>query len=86
MVEARTQLFHDVVPIPDSDAQDRFHAHQWADQKCWSVRMERSDARTVSCSVIEITSDRVTYGYEPVDGAGGAMVDLTRPDVRSGAA
>jgi hypothetical protein len=47
-------------------AQDRFHAHQWPSRSDISVLMERSDARTVSRTVIAVTPRAMTLDYEPL--------------------
>jgi hypothetical protein len=47
-----------------SQAQDRFHAHQWRSRRDVSVLMERSDARTVSRTAIAVTSRAMTLDYE----------------------
>lgn len=51
----RLQLFEQMMgSIPTPAAQDRFHAHQWADQPEISVLMSREDARTVSVTRVEV--------------------------------
>jgi len=46
-------------------AQVAFHRHSWPDRRHLSVCMERSEARTVSHTVIEIKPDRVALTYCP---------------------
>jgi hypothetical protein len=55
-------------------AQDRFHAHHWPSRSDISVLMERSDARTVSRTIITVTSRAMTLDYKPV-GAGKQRAD-----------
>lgn len=45
--------------------QDAFHSHSWPDQLHLSVCMQRSEAWTVSMSVIEVTSEQVQLAYRP---------------------
>jgi Transport and Golgi organisation 2 len=47
-------------------AQQDFHDHQWPLRPEVSVRMERSDARTVSRTVIDVSGDDIRLSYEPV--------------------
>jgi hypothetical protein len=47
-------------------AQQQFHDHQWPLRREISVRMERSDARTVSRTVIDVTGREIRVFYEPV--------------------
>jgi hypothetical protein len=47
-------------------AQQQFHDHQWPLRRDVSVRMERSDARTVSRTVIDVTRREIRVFYEPV--------------------
>lgn len=46
-------------------AQEAFHRHSWPDRTHLSVCMERSEARTVSHTVIEIEPARVVLCYVP---------------------
>jgi hypothetical protein len=59
----RQTLFADLsLRIPDPLAvQQRFHRHQWAGRPHLSVLMARQDARTVSCTRIDLVA-----GAEPV--------------------
>jgi hypothetical protein len=52
----RRKLFEEVVLRADDPirAQDAFHAHTWPDRPHLSVLMSREDARTVSCTVVEV--------------------------------
>jgi uncharacterized protein with NRDE domain len=47
-------------------AQRVFHAHQWQSHTDVSVRMERADARTVSRTVINVTSGTFELHYTPL--------------------
>lgn len=63
----RRELFHEMF-APGKDwvrAQPAFHRHAWPDRRNVSVCMERSDACTVSCTVIDIVNDRVALTYTP---------------------
>ncbi|MBM4108675.1 MAG: NRDE family protein [Phycisphaerae bacterium] len=46
-----------------AEAQDRFHAHQWADRPEISVRMSRADARTMSVTTVTVLGSEVAMGY-----------------------
>lgn len=50
-------------------AQDRFHLHRWPGREHLSVNMERSDARTVSHTVVEVGLQSVSLSYRPADSA-----------------
>jgi hypothetical protein len=50
-------------------AQARFHAHQWPWRADVSVRMERLDARTVSRSLITVSSKAIEFCYHPLGSA-----------------
>jgi len=67
-----------------ASAQDAFHTHQWPDRPEISVFMERSDARTVSRTRVEVGPRAVTMRYEPIDGEP-ATISLDRALIRSGA-
>jgi hypothetical protein len=65
----RRRLFvASVINAPDSwlEGQRRFHRHQWRERPDVSVCMERSGARTVSRSTIDVTADGSTFDYEPL--------------------
>lgn len=47
------------------EAQDRFHRHRWPDRPELSVWMARSDARTVSRTIVDATGNGVRMRYEP---------------------
>ena len=70
--EPRRRLFEQLV-VEDKGAwlraQFRFHRHQWPARTDISVSMERSDARTVSRTVIDVGSQAIELGYEPVGSA-----------------
>ncbi len=48
-------------------AQDRFHEHTWPGQTHLGVLMSRSDARTVSRTVIEMSDHAATLTYSHLD-------------------
>lgn len=50
-------------------AQDAFHDHQWPGAEAISIRMERTEARTVSRSVVEVGRELVRFSYSS-SGAG----------------
>jgi uncharacterized protein with NRDE domain len=50
-------------------AEDLFHLHQWRGREEVSVRMRRSDARTVSHTVIEVRERTVSLAYRPAEAA-----------------
>jgi len=68
VVEApRRRLFDRLVGTNEREGlctQARFHAHQWRSRPDISVNMERRDARTVSRTVIDVTSRVVGLCYE----------------------
>lgn len=77
MVAPRLDLFEDLVVMPGAAAerQDEFHRHAWADRPEISVMMSRSDARTVSVTMVEVVhgcggsgdaAPRVSMLYEAV--------------------
>lgn len=47
-------------------AQTRFHQHAWPDRRHLSVMMSRTDACTVSCTEVIVTSGSVVMHYRPV--------------------
>ena len=47
--------------------QRHFHEHQWPDRPHVSVLMSRSDARTVSRTVVDVSPWFVRLDYEPID-------------------
>jgi hypothetical protein len=82
VVEApRRELFNTMLlrGVSDvTDRQDAFHRHRWPDRHHVSVEMSRSDARTVSRTVVEVFRDSVRLTYRalhevdtrtPMDGA-----------------
>jgi len=73
VVEApRRRLFERLIGDNTSEwlrTQARFHAHQWPARTGISVNMARRDARTVSRTVIDVTSRLVGLCYESL-GAG----------------
>ena len=61
----RRQLFAALIgssPRP-IDAQARFHRHRWPDRPDVSVCMARPDAMTVSHTVVDVSTGKVTIGY-----------------------
>jgi hypothetical protein len=65
--EPRRRLFASIFGQPGDRAarQDEFHRHRWPEQPHLSVCMDRSDARTVSQTVISLGPDRATLTYHP---------------------
>lgn len=79
LVQERVTLFSRLVgPAPHAEAQDRFHAHRWADRPEVSVMMTRGDARTVSVTRVLVTARNgataVSLRAEAVDEPLGAAV------------
>ena len=65
----RRRLFEQLVMKDESAwlrGQVLFHRHQWTARTDISVRMERPDARTVSRTVIDVSSHAVDLSYEPL--------------------
>lgn len=56
-----------------SQAQDAFHRHRWTDRRHISVEMSRSDARTVSRTVVEVYSDSVRLTYRALHETGESL-------------
>jgi Transport and Golgi organisation 2 len=48
-------------------AQDMFHQHRWIGREAVSINMCRSDARTVSHTIVEVGSDTISMSYVPAD-------------------
>jgi hypothetical protein len=68
-VEAtRTALFHELLERhPDPwRAQDHLHQHAWPDRRHLSVLMTRSDACTVSRTVVVMDDETAALSYAPV--------------------
>ena len=65
----RRALFRRFLNHPDHApvAQDRFHQHRWIGREAVSVNMRRSDARTVSRTVVEVGCETVLMSYLPAD-------------------
>lgn len=57
-------------------AQDAFHDHQWTGREDVSVRMQRTDALTVSRTTIEVSRTFATMTYRPTRGELQARVVL----------
>jgi hypothetical protein len=72
VVFARRQRLFEELVMPHDDAwverQAEFHDHQWPSHPEISVRMERADARTVSRTVVDVTSRGIELDYHPLDG------------------
>jgi hypothetical protein len=47
------------------DLQDSYHRHSWPDRRDVSVCMSRPEARTVSCTTVEVDGTTVTMTYVP---------------------
>jgi hypothetical protein len=73
MVEGpRRRLFNVMIGDEEStwlEAQCAFHRHRWRRCPELSVQMERTDARTVSRSVIDVRASTVEIRYEPLERA-----------------
>jgi hypothetical protein len=69
-VEApRRRLFEQLLGIDPTewlDGQARFHQHRWPHRADISVWMERSDAATVSCSIVDVSPHGVRFRYRDV--------------------
>ena len=65
----RRALFEHFLSHPDDArvTQDRFHQHRWIGREAVSVNMRRSDARTVSRTVVEVGCETVSMSYLPAD-------------------
>src|SRR5262249_12632394 len=71
--EPRRQLFAEAMGhSANPDAQDLFHRHEWPDRSHLSVCMRRSDARTVSHTLVVLTerAGLLTYHAAPPDEPG----------------
>jgi len=49
------------------EAQDTFHRHAWPDRGYLSVRMRRTDARTVSYTVVELLPQGRSMHYHAIE-------------------
>lgn len=78
----RRRLFADLVldaAAPDQEsAQDRFHGHRWESMPQVSVFMSRSDASTVSRTIVEIEAERLRMIYAAAPGWRACEVELAR--------
>jgi hypothetical protein len=81
----RRNLFQGLVPRPDPELQDIFHAHRWRSCPEYSVLMSRPDACTVSRTVVECFADHASLRYQPVT-ADGRLPALNDPSARTGLA
>ena len=82
IVEApRRQLFEQLVLSEPRDrwllGQHRFHRTQWTGRPEISVLMERSDARTVSRTTVDVTATQVAMIYEPLPPAWAPVTRLS---------
>jgi hypothetical protein len=72
LVFAPRQGLFDELVMPHDDTwlerQAQFHDHQWPSHPEISVRMERADARTVSRTVVNVTSRGIELDYHALDG------------------
>lgn len=77
----RRDLFCQIMssPLPPFEAQDAFHRHFWADRRHLSVDMFRSDALTVSRTVIEVRRDSVRMTYRSLPSGPAAYPAAARP-------
>jgi len=67
VIRPRIKLFDRLMAGPPESwlaAQAEFHRHRWADRPELSVNMCRADARTVSYSIAEITTDQIRLTYQ----------------------
>ena len=68
----RRRLFEQLISNSEGAwlaAQARFHAHRWRSRPDISVTMARSDARTVSRTLIDVTPNMIELRYWPVSPA-----------------
>lgn len=65
----RREVFDDMITFGEQTAaaQDAFHRHAWPDRGYMSVRMRRTDARTVSHTVVELSACGRSMRYQPLD-------------------
>lgn len=65
----RRALFQRFFNQPDDarDAQDGFHQHRWIGREDVSINMRRSDAHTVSHTVVEVGCESVSMSYRQAD-------------------
>lgn len=85
--EHRARLFHRLIAPVSAAAQDAFHAHRWSDRPELSVEMSRSDARTVSRTVVEVGPAGITMTTTSVGSdAESVRVRIPRAGLEAGAA
>jgi hypothetical protein len=74
----RRTLFRRVFeePIDPRCAQDLFHQHRWPGHEAISVNMDRSGARTVSHTVIEIGLETIAVSYRATEAAQPVVVQV----------
>jgi hypothetical protein len=78
---ARHRLFERLVIRHENawlQGQADFHDHQWPGRGEISVRMERPDARTVSRTIVDVTSRGIELDYHPLGLADGIVVTNTQ--------
>jgi len=78
VVRPRAELFRRFLAATSNKiaAEDLFHLHQWRGREEVSVRMRRSDARTVSHTVIEVRERTVRLVYRPAEAAESVSLTL----------
>jgi hypothetical protein len=78
--QPRARLFRRLVRnAPDAlVGQERFHHHQWPDRPHISVLMSRPDARTVSITIVGLTSTGAVMRYRDLDDPEGSCYGLLR--------
>lgn len=59
------ETFADAAPESWAARQNAYHAHHWPDQPQVSVCMNRPDAKTLSFTVVELTTSRASLTYWP---------------------
>lgn len=70
----RLRLFARLVPAPDAEAQDRFHAWVDADEPARGILMRRADACTVSVTTVDMSAARGCLRYRPMTAPGDVRV------------
>lgn len=70
----------------DASAQDAFHRHRWPRRPHLSVRMARTEARTVSLTTVTVTTGEAVMSYHrhgPLGAASRHVLALTGPKRRA---
>ena len=73
----RLRAFERLVPASACAAQDAFHRHRDADPGR-GIQMSRPDACTVSITTVDLTRDRLTMTYQPLEPSGATAVATIR--------